>query len=873
MGWICAEIMLKNNDFYKILKIIYADANISSANSDQVFQLEPVLKLYQLIVENIPFLLDNYHDEKILSESRAGKAKARELIEALKCVRVFPNFRLEDINQNHFSELRKFLEFVQKTQSNPKIKKKYHSIVLVDKSSGCWKLDEEDYAEEFLKGYLSYRYKSQQEKQSDVEEQRNAVEVFSDHQDEALEKFALEVKQDISSLLEQTGILYVIAVKISIRKESKHSSNFNRIISKKLKLLNCLKANSSIIRIVYRPLRATEDSLEYYAVFFVQSASPLNEDIFVQQIVDDLSASLSNEQDTSAQMSVHNLNNVFRKNLFPSFQFKYFLLIADVEESWVLIQKWFLGFLYQLERLGEIQEKSLEYEDHYLAPALISKIREIQLNTDNNRIKLKFTYLRANDAQHDIQHLLFFGSKRRATYIWNINYLSEHAKEYVERISILYKENFAAWGMQQYVSLAVEIETFIMTLKESAYDAFYHSAGSIRDELRKQSENIENRITRQLLQFSFILRNRENLGRLQRKLENKTVSRTLKHFFLIYKNQSCDERLAATLDTFLGVEIKEQQIKERFDSIVAEYRFTPPLFFKVETCRSLKEKGIEKISSEIDILDGSQTIVGQDVLVNMVNSQEENLFDVEPIVSDQLEPIVIDITPQSESDTSPIKFVDKPYKLFHVQRHLSRLVKVQAMLKSAMKTDVVIIRCSFNCDASFRLAYKDFSQIFSSMLQDNKKRKPISEITAYLGYWEGRERNSQNQITNYAANVVLMFKAQTLVEHPDLFSELERIWQLACGKIERDYDSEMRVNGHVKKLHISHVLDELQYAQVVIETTQKQLSKNIVEHLASYVVYQDLLDDDIYQELPKWLIKKNGSSGKTKIVKRVRNKT
>lgn len=858
--------MLKNNDFYKILKIIYADANISSANSDQVFQLEPVLKLYQLIVENIPFLLDNYHDEKILSESRADKAKARELIEALKCVRVFPNFRLEDINQNHFFELRKFLTFVQKTQSNPKIQKKYRE------SSGCWKLDEEDYAEEFLKEYLAYRYKSQQEKHSYVEEQSNTVQVFSDNQDEVLEKFALDVKQDISSLLEQAGMLYVIAAKITFRKDGKQLSNFNRIINKKSKLLNCLKANESIIRILYKPFRATEDILEYYVVFFVQSASHLNEDKFVQQIAEDLSASLSKDQDTSAQMSVQNLNNVFRQSLFPSFQFKHFLLIDDVDESWIFIQKWFLGFLYQLERLGE-QDKLKQSQDDYIHEAIVSKLREIKSNSGNERIELEFTYLQANTAQQDIQHLLFFGSRRRAKHIWNIDYLSEHAKEYIERISIIYQENFAAWGMQQYVSLAIEIEIFIMTLKESAYDAFYPGADSVRDQLRKQSENIENRITRQLLQFSFILRNRENLGRLQRKLENKTVSRTLKHFFLIYKNQSCDERLAATLDTFLGVEIKEKRIKERFDSIVAEYRFTPPLFFKVETCRPLKEKGLEKISSEIDTLDGSQTIVGQDVLVNMANSQEENLFDVEPIVSDQLEPIVIDITPQSESDTSPIRFVDKPYKLFHVQRHLSRLVKVQAMLKSAMKTDVVIIRCSFNCDASFQLAYKDFSQIFSSMLQDNKKRKPISEITAYLGYWEGRERNFQNQITNYAANVVLMFKAQTLVKHPDLFSELERIWQLACGKIERDYDSEMRVNGYVKKLHISHVLDELQYAQVVIETTQKQLSKNIVEHLASYVVYQDLLDDDIYHELPKWLIKKNGSSGKTKIVKRVRNKT
>lgn len=226
-----------------------------------------------------------------------------------------------------------------------------------------------------------------------------------------------------------------------------------------------------------------------------------------------------------------------------------------------------------------------------------------------------------------------------------------------------------------------------------------------------------------------------------------------------------------------------------------------------------------------------------------------------------------------ETASRPIKAEDEPYKLFHVQRHLSRVAKVQAMLKSAMKTDVVIVRCSFGCNSLFRLTYKDFSKIFSGMLQDNKKRKPISEITAYLGYWEGNERNSQDQITSYAANVVFIFKAQTLLEHPDLFSELERLWKFACRKIESDCDSGMRVNGYVKKLQIAHVLEELQHTQVVFETTQKQLSKKIVEHLASYIVYQDLLDDNIYQELPKWLIKKNGSSGKTKTSKRVYNKT
>jgi len=864
--------MNKNIDFYKFMKIIYSNAEVLGANRDQLLQIDDVINVYQLVDEVVPFLLESYKGDLVFPDDRFNQKNIRLLIDALKRIKFFPNFRLEDINQNHFFELRKFLTFVQKTQSNPKIQRKYQSIVLVDESSGCWKLDEEDYAEEFLKEYLAYRYKSQQEKHSYVEEQSNTVQVFSDHQDEALEKFALDVKQDISSLLEQAGMLYVIAAKITFRKDGKQLSNFNRIINKKSKLLNCLKANESIIRILYKPFRATEDNLEYYAVFFVQSASPLNEDIFVQQIADDLSASLSIEQDTSVQISVQNLNNVLRQSLFPSFQLKNFLLIDGVDDNWAFIQKWFLGFLYQLERLGEIQDKPKQSQEDYIHEVVVSALRKIKLNSGTERIELKFTYLRANDPQ-DIQHLLFFCLGRRAKTIWNIAHLSENAREYIQRISIIYQENFAAWDMQQYLSLAVEIETFIMTLKESAYDAFYPGADTVRDKLTKQSENIESLITRQLLQFSCILRNRDNLGRLQRKLEGKTVSRTLKYFFLIYKKQTCDEYLASMLDTFLGVEIKEKRIKEQFDSIVAEYRFTQPLFFKAESRQKQIKKSSEIIPPEMGTQQVDETTLERSDLIEEAGFQDKARLDVESTDVEQPEQSLMSIDQPVETTSRPIKAVDQPYKLFHVQRHLSRLAKVEAMLKSAMKTDVVIVRCLFGCNPSFRLTYKDFSEIFSGMLQDNKKRKPISEITAYLGYWDGNERNSQDQITSYAANVVFMFKAQTLVEHPDLFSELERLWQFACRKIESDYDSGMRVNGYVKKLQIAHVLKELQCTQVVVETTQKQLSKKIVEHLASYIVYQDLLDDNIYQELPKWLIKKNGSSGKTKTSKRVYNKT
>jgi hypothetical protein len=93
-------------------------------------------------------------------------------------------------------------------------------------------------------------------------------------------------------------------------------------------------------------------------------------------------------------------------------------------------------------------------------------------------------------------------------------------------------------------------------------------------------------------------------------------------------------------------------------------------------------------------------------------------------------------------------------------------------------------------------------------------------MAAYLGYWEGRKRTSQNQITDYAANVVLMFKSQALLEYPDLFAQLERNWRSACQKIERECDPEIRIQGRVDKLQIAQTLPELQCHQLLVETTQ-----------------------------------------------------
>ncbi|WP_336943190.1 hypothetical protein [Acinetobacter modestus] len=411
--------------------------------------------------------------------------------------------------------------------------------------------------------------------------------------------------------------------------------------------------------------------------------------------------------------------------------------------------------------------------------------------------------------------------------------------------------------MQKYLELAMFIEIFMMTMKESAPNAFYSFASSVRETLNR---GVENRISRQLLQFAVIFRNQYQLNLLQQKLETRIISRTLKYFFHIYAEQLQSQGSSTVvLESILAANLNERDVQKSLDELLVQYRFNQPLFFKPEVrqkpAKILGEKKRIRLYAQIVEPSSIQSIISPIHLPK--NSAASRLLATR-----------LSVQQQENQPVQTLRQTDNvPYKLIHIQRHKSRLEKVEKILKQAMKTDVVIIRCLFYCDVNKAMDYSYFSKIFSTMLQDNKKRKPISDMATYLGYWEGRKRTSQNKISDYAANVVLMFKSQALLECPDLFAELERNWCSACQKVERDCDSEIRIQGKVEKLPIAHTLPELQCHQLLVETTQKTLAKNIVNYLASYMVYHDLLDDEIYQQLPKWLIKKTGTTSKPKAKK------
>ena len=839
--------------------LLYTDLQAIDANGERSLDFVNALCVYQVLEEIIPKLLKTYNLQKGLVVSGINEVQVTRLIIPLKKVKTFPRPYLKDINRKVFSELGQFLEFVESIQQKRTIKRKYSDIILVDESSGYWTLNEEDHAEMFLKAYLAYRYKKQNEQSPSSQEQDAAIQLWSKSQNDALEKLALDVKADISTQLEKAGMLSIVATKIIIRKNDQRSSQFDELITNRANLLNVLESDHSIVRIFYKPFFETKEMLAYYAVFFIQSVFHLNENSFIKNIYTILKEYVTQTFRLSVNIHVQNLNAII-KNFIPAPQSRDFLLVDGVEESWRIVEQTLLEFLYQLERLGKFRVESLDQVIDISFYAVTNKLRAIEL--DISTIKPELTYFQANKIQENIPHLLFFSIGQRSKHIWDIMHLSDNAREYIARITVLHKENFAVWEMQKYLELTMYIEIFMMTLKESAPDAFYSFASSVRDTLNR---NVENRISRQLLQFAVIFRNQYQLKVLQQKLESKIISRTLKYFFHIYAEQSRDQESVAVLERILAADLRESRIQKKLDGLLSQYKFPQPLFFKPESRQNSKKTLIEKkrvrLYAQIVQSSSMQSMVSS---INYSKDSDSSRLETTRHCADQ-------------QKTQPTQILEHttnvPNKLIHIQRHLSRLEKVQEMLKHAMKTDVVIIRCLFYCDVNKAMDYSYFSKIFSTMLQDNKKRKPISEMTAYLGYWEGRERNSQNQITNYAVNVVLMFKSQVLLEYPDLFAEMERNWCSACQKVEKDCDPEIRLQGKLEKLQIAQTLPPLQCQQLLLETTQKTLARNIANYLASYMVYQDLLDDDIYQKLPKWLIKKTGSSGKTKIVKRVRNKT
>ena len=830
------NININGYDFIEQLKNLYFDNKVSSRDGAQFFTFHDALNFYQLLDVAIPAFLarDDVSEEGL--KKCFEDVGFEHLLTALKKVKFFPDTNTLKINQNYFYEYWAFREFASSIRSQKAIKVWNGSILLFDDKTESWNFSEGNNAKEFLKAYIFERYQNRLKVSNSYKNRKR----FSDEQDKEIEKLQLIFEQDTALLLTATGMLYVVAVKVRFKDLTEDPVKFKDFCRLKDRLLERLDDTESVVQVRYKLFHCTDRILEYYVIFLVQSPTVLNEESFIREIKERLRRSVKIPERFRSMLEVdcQNLNEIFRQTTLTSFKEKHFILLNGLYESNEIVKKYFFDFLYQLERFGDLADRQI------LPKSSVGLLID-EFYVEVSSSKREFLAIRQilGIKPKKYQTLSSLDLSFRNRHIWKSDHLSPQAQRYIQQISMIYREQFAMWGVEYHFELAIQLEIFIMSLRESPYNAFYPSHDVARKRAN-QTVDFKQTITRQLLQFCEIFKKRIDLDSLVQKLKKYTLTRTLNLFLQVYQSQKGNYRVSGTLDLFLGRDIENKEFRDKLDRLLGEYKFREPLFYGADICT-------------------------QQLRIRSRRAPKGELHDVDQKSAVELPPIKV-----SENDVIVRQFDDHRYKLLHMQRHSSRLEKVQTMLKIAMKSDVVMIRCLFSCKSSVALEHKEMSRIFSGMLQANKKSAPFSSITAYLGYWEGAVRTSDgNHIKAYAANVMFMFKAQVLVNFPDLFSEIGNAWQTACRQHERSSDLLESIVGNVNLLTLAHSIEGLNCERLFVETTDKKLVKDIIQHFSNFIVYQDLLDDEIYQQLPKWLIKKTSTIKKPKAVRSTNKKS
>lgn len=857
------KIRIENFDFIEQLKNLYLDIKLTGNGEEQFLNFQDALNVYQLLDRTMPVLVSSYDGSDESLEKCFEDERVEKLISAIKNVKIFPNTNLYKINQHYFYEYRTFLEFASQVRSKKTLKVANGNILLFDETQECWNFSERNYAKEFLKAYISERYKNHLEGSNSSSSKKR----LSDKQDKEIEKLQLRFEQDTASLLVATGMLYVVAVKVSFKDLTGDPEKFKMLSEVINILIGNLENIKSIVQIRYLPFYNANGHSEYFVIFLVQSPIPLDEEDFIRQIKSELEKAvvLLEKKNLMLGVDCQNLNNNFRQTTLTPFQEKNFILVNALYDSNEIVKKWFFDFLYQLERFGCLSNQ-------HISP---TSIAELYVDRRHSKSKsLEITHIMGLKTQQ-FQTLLSLDLTARIKFIWKLDHLSPQAKTYIQQVSMIYREQFAVWGFEYYYDLAIQLEIFILSLRESPFNAFSPILEVTRKRPR-QAIDFERTITRQLLQFFEIYKNRTDLDNLQQKLKDCTLTRTLNFFFKIYQSQKQDYRVSGILNLFGGLDIGNGGYRDMFDKVMGEYKFIEPMFYGSDICKQklITEKRRKLMNEACDALQPNEVLesISSDQLLDVaedrlnVETQDDSL--VIHLNNEHLDrPDIVELPLFKLFGENKMlrQFNDQSYRLIHMQRHCSRLGKVQEMLKNAMKTDVVVTRFLFSCSCSTALEHREISQIFSSMLQSNKKSTPFSFITAYLGYWEGATRTSDGkQVTEYVANVMFMFKAQILIDHPDLFKEMDHAWKISCKQYEQRSNLSEAIIGDVKPITLAHSIVRLNCEQLFVETTDKRLVKDMIQHFSNYTVYQDLLDDPIYQEIPKWLIKKNGSLSKLK---------
>lgn len=861
------RIIKGKNKFFKQLDILYKELYFSEEISgSEKNSYSPAIAVYALLDNVIPYLINSFKEGRCEFNQYSRNLELTAFLTALKQVEVFPDLKEFRYSNDDFFECHEFNDFVQKVQS------RREEIALPNSQSNykdetrLFPFSVDGFAEAFLKKYIERRVAKSQLRlkglQFDLKKEANQHFVF----------FREEIYPNIESLLAEVGFLYVVTFKVTVYSNQADDFDLKHMINL-FENFGRLREIKYVMAVDYSFAKNWQS---YYVVCFVQNKSAsTNENNIALNLERVIREEIENSSSKSLRIDVGSLNDKFRL-LDASMSNDKLFVINTENTSSELIHHLVFGLTENLLNFGRLssihiasKQRSENNDNSKFLSNVVNLLNGAPRQQESKRRTLpkqEIIWLECNELDHYQSLWTVLHSSKRSKLIWGHQHLSENSKEYFTQASLIIAEQMAIWNLSKFTELVIKIEFFILTFMQSSLLGFHPVDTDYRIKRWHSPVSFEHVTSRHLLQFAEILKQIELLAELEMKLEGKIVSKTLGYFLSVFRNQINDTYSSGLLQHFLYLDLESEKNQEKIDKLLAEYQFTETLFFH-------PKKNIENKYSVLPSKSKFNEKAEKDGIEEDVYRSSTLCIDYKGSTNS----LVIDEVPPERSlnnqQTITNDVEDQPRHLLHMQRHKTRLIKVKEMLNVSMRQDVVIIRCLFSVQSKGTLTQSDMSKLFSNMLQANKKSIPFSSMAGYLGYWEGIGRSKSNKIIGFAANVVFIFKAQVLIQCPDLIDALSKAWQKSCDTYSLEKTSVSIIDGVVKQLRLIHSVPELNYEQLILETTHKKLAKVFVNHVAPIAVYQDVLDDEIYQSVPKWLIKKNVKLSPVKTLKLKKVKT
>ncbi|WP_183176061.1 hypothetical protein ACNFX6_04955 [Acinetobacter johnsonii] len=195
-------------------------------------------------------------------------------------------------------------------------------------------------------------------------------------------------------------------------------------------------------------------------------------------------------------------------------------------------------------------------------------------------------------------------------------------------------------------------------------------------------------------------------------------------------------------------------------------------------------------------------------------------------------------------------------KHINIPRHEQRVEKIQNYLRGAFKRDCVLIRCSLSCEMKNGfMKQKGLSSALYQMLHAGKRRAPLSKLRAYVGAWVENDTSQMSDKRRFFADIVFVFDREVLNNYSNLADVVSERWQETLKKASEAFQPPLDLKASCRVKKIFNSVEGLAYQELLVESIDKPLKNSIINNLAPYIVYKDLLDNTFYSDTPKWLIR------------------